>query len=71
MTDDKKSPRGESPRGNFEAAKVFATASEDERVAAARKKNEGIAQHGSIRRPTASLISPKSHLTIRRTEVTG
>ena len=32
-------PRGPSARGNFETAKVVAVTSEEERVAAARKKS--------------------------------
>ena len=36
----KRRPRGESPRGNFETAKASATNSEEERVAANRRKTK-------------------------------
>ncbi len=35
-------PRGSSPRGNFETAKRFATASEDAWVAADKRKTEAL-----------------------------
>lgn len=40
----KRRPRGPSPRGDFEAAKMFATASEDARVAANKQKTEALRQ---------------------------
>ncbi|WP_276121881.1 hypothetical protein [Pararhizobium qamdonense] len=36
----KRRRRGASPRGEFEAAKSFATASEDARIAADKRKSE-------------------------------
>jgi hypothetical protein len=38
----KRRPRGASALGDFEAAKVFATTSEDERIAATRRKTEAL-----------------------------
>ncbi|KQS86640.1 MULTISPECIES: hypothetical protein [unclassified Rhizobium] len=34
--------RGASPRGEFEAAKTFATASEDARIAKTKRKSEAL-----------------------------
>ncbi len=39
---EKRRRRGASPRGEFEAAKSFATASEDARVAADKRKSEAL-----------------------------
>lgn len=44
MMEDKKKrrPRGVSARGDFETAKVFATSSEEERIAEAKRKTEAL-----------------------------
>jgi hypothetical protein len=62
MEEKKRRPRGESPRGNFEAAKVFATTSEEERVAAAKKKTEALrAARLSQGVPPKSQQNPMRH----------
>lgn len=38
METSQRRPRGTSPRGDFDAAKTFATASEEARLAAAKEK---------------------------------
>jgi len=44
MTEEKpkRRPRGVSPRGDFEAAKSFASSSEEARLAADRRKTEAL-----------------------------
>jgi hypothetical protein len=42
MEPSQRRPRGTSPRGDFEAAKSFATASEEARLAAAKEKTKAL-----------------------------
>lgn len=42
MEPSQRRPRGTSPRGDFEAAKSFATASEEARLAAAKEKTRAL-----------------------------
>lgn len=48
-------PRGASPRGDFEEAKTYASASEDARVTADRKKTEKLkSMRLAATKPTAA-----------------
>ncbi len=42
MEPSQRRPRGTSPRGDFEAAKSFATASEEDRLSAAKEKTRAL-----------------------------
>ena len=42
MEPSQRRPRGTSPRGDFEAAKSFATASEEARLASAKEKSRAL-----------------------------
>ncbi len=71
MSGDKKDrrPRGTSPRGDFETAKVFATSSEEERVAAAKRKTEAL--RALVSAPIISLNAHKAHSNHHRTDRSG
>jgi hypothetical protein len=50
-------PRGASPRGDFEAAKSFATASEQARLAAAKEKTRML-REARLKSDTSEKKSP-------------
>lgn len=59
MTQEKheRRPRGSSPRGDFETAKAYTTATEDARVAADKRKTEAL-REARLRRQGEQNDSP-------------